>query len=149
MTGTPAKSLGKPPRDRIVQNGRILSGIKQEVPVRCETQTEARHGCRNVPSEAVRRRGVPAGAGQDATIGAWGLTGRRAVGYVIANSHRISRIWAPPSDPPRRLRPRGMRSPMSMLSSTRCWRGHGGRWHPAAPLRAEADANETVKGMGK
>jgi hypothetical protein len=28
-------------------------------------------------------------------------------------------------------------------------RGHGGRWHPAAPLRAEADANETVKGMGK
>ena len=27
--------------------------------------------------------------------------------------------------------------------------GHGGRWHPAAPLRAEADANETVKGMGE
>ena len=68
MTGTPAKSLGKPLRDRIVQDGRILSGIEQEVPVRCETQTEARHGCRNVPSEAVRRRGVPAGAGQDATL---------------------------------------------------------------------------------
>ena len=32
MTGIPAKSLGKPPRDRIVQNGRILSGIEQEVP---------------------------------------------------------------------------------------------------------------------
>ena len=68
MTGTPAKSLGKSLRDRIVQDGRILSGIEQEVPVRCETQTEARHGCRNVPSEAVRRRGVPAGAGQDATL---------------------------------------------------------------------------------
>jgi hypothetical protein len=50
MTGTPAKSLGKPLRDRIVQDGRILSGIEQEVPVRRETQTEARHGCRNVPS---------------------------------------------------------------------------------------------------
>jgi hypothetical protein len=29
MTGTPAKSLGKPLRDRIVQNGCILSGIEQ------------------------------------------------------------------------------------------------------------------------
>ena len=37
MTGTPAKSLGKPLRDRIVQDGRILSGIKQKVPVRCQT----------------------------------------------------------------------------------------------------------------
>ena len=29
---------------------------------------------------------------------------------AIANSHRTSRIWAPPSPPPRRLRPRGMLS---------------------------------------
>ena len=29
---------------------------------------------------------------------------------AIANSHRTSRIWAPPSNPPRLLRPRGMLS---------------------------------------
>ncbi len=29
-----------------------------------------------------------------------------------------------------------MHSPMS--SSTRCWRGHGGRWHPVDPFRAQA-----------
>jgi hypothetical protein len=29
MTGTPAESFGKPLRDRIVQNGCILSGIEQ------------------------------------------------------------------------------------------------------------------------
>ena len=29
---------------------------------------------------------------------------------AIVNSHRIRSIWAPPSTPPRLLRPRGMRS---------------------------------------
>jgi len=38
------------------------------------------------------------------------------------NSHRTSRIWAPPSTPPRLLRPRGMLSVTSTPSSTRCWR---------------------------
>src|SRR3954469_13603398 len=60
------------------------------------------------------------------------------MGYVIANSHRTGRIWAPPSPPPRRLWFHGMLSVTSMPSSTRCWRN----WRPwrrmAPPLRAEA-----------
>src|SRR5215218_4326308 len=70
------------------------------------------------------------------------------MGYVIANSHRTSRIWAPPSPPPRPLRPRGMRSVTWMPSSTRCWRGHGGRWHPADPLRAEAAIDRSGAAQG-
>jgi hypothetical protein len=65
---------------------------------------------------------------------------------AFANSHRISRIWAPPSTPPRRFRPRGMRSPMLMPLSTRCWRGHGG--HPVDPLRAEAVAGRSGAAQG-
>src|SRR3954470_7814315 len=62
------------------------------------------------------------------------------MGYVYGhrNSHRTSNIWAPPSEPPRPLRPRGMLSVTSRPSLTRCWRGHGGGWHPADPHRAEA-----------
>src|SRR4051812_39698584 len=41
---------------------------------------------------------------------------------AIANSHRTSRLWAPPSTPPRLLRPRGMLSMTSKPLSTRCWR---------------------------
>src|SRR3954454_16481219 len=46
------------------------------------------------------------------------------MGYVCGhrNSHRTSRIWAPPSTPPRLLWPRGMLLPTSTPSSTRCWR---------------------------
>ena len=40
----------------------------------------------------------------------------------IVNSHRIRSIWAPPSEPPRLLRPPGMPFPTSMPSLTRCWR---------------------------
>jgi hypothetical protein len=65
-------------------------------------------------------------------------------GLCHRNNHRTRRIWAPLSDPPRRLRPRGMRSPMSMPLSTRCWRGHGG--HPAAPLRAAVDRSGVAQG---
>src|SRR4051794_18535453 len=67
---------------------------------------------------------------------------------AIANSHRTSRIWAPPSPPPRPLRPRGMRSVTWMPSSTRCWRGHGGRWHPADPHRAEAAVDRSGAAQG-
>src|SRR3954463_702614 len=52
-------------------------------------------------------------------------------------------LWAPPSPPPRLPRPRGMRSPMSMPSSTRCWRGHGGRRYSVDPFRAEAAADRS------
>jgi hypothetical protein len=65
---------------------------------------------------------------------------------AIANSHRIRSLWAPPSPPPRRLRPRGMHSPMSMPSSTRCWRGHGG--HAAESHRAEAAVDRSGTAQG-
>jgi hypothetical protein len=68
------------------------------------------------------------------------------VGYVINNSHRIHSIWAPPSTPPRLLWLHGMRSVTSMPSSTRCWRGHGGGWHPADPLRAAVDWSGAAQG---
>jgi hypothetical protein len=68
------------------------------------------------------------------------------MGYVIANSHRIRSIWAPPSTPPRLLRRRGTLSVTS--SSTRCWRGHGGRWHPANTARAEAGVDGSGAAQG-
>ena len=69
---------------------------------------------------------------------------------AIANSHRTSRIWAPPSTPPRRLRPRGMRSPMSMPSSTRCWR-NSRPWRqmaPGRPFRAQAAVDRSGAAQG-
>jgi hypothetical protein len=51
---------------------------------------------------------------------------------AIANSHWISSIWAPPSNPPRLLRPRGMHSPMLRPSSTRCCR-NSRPWRRMAP----------------
>src|SRR3954451_4948747 len=58
------------------------------------------------------------------------------MGYVCGhrNSHRTSRIWAPPSTPPRLLRPRGMLSVTSTPSSTRCWR-NSRPWRQTAPGR--------------
>src|SRR3954464_8948641 len=72
------------------------------------------------------------------------------MGYVYGhrNSHRTSNIWAPPSEPPRPLRPRGMFSVRSKPSLTRCWRGHGGRWHPADPHRAEAAIGRSGAAQG-
>jgi hypothetical protein len=70
------------------------------------------------------------------------------VGYVIANSHRTSRIWAPPSTPPRPLWLHGMLSVTSMPLSMRCWRGHGGRRHPVDPLRAEAAVDRSGAAQG-
>ena len=59
----------------------------------------------------------------------------RTMGYVIANSHRIRSIWAPPSTPPRPLRPRGMLLVTSTPSSTLYW-WNSRPWrhrHPADP----------------
>src|SRR3954468_19903142 len=72
------------------------------------------------------------------------------MGYVYGhrNSHRTSNIWAPPSEPPRPLRPRGMFSVRSKPSLTRCWRGHGGEWHPADPHRAEAAIGRSGAAQG-
>src|SRR3954471_16740733 len=67
---------------------------------------------------------------------------------AINNSHRTSRIWAPPSTPPRRLRPRGMLSVTSRPSSTRCWRGHGGGWHEADPFRAQVAVDRSGAARG-
>src|SRR3954471_22233860 len=67
---------------------------------------------------------------------------------AIVNSHRIRSLWAPPSPPPRPLRPRGMLLPTSMPSSTRCWRN----WRPwrqmAPPLRAEATVDRSGAAQG-
>ena len=67
---------------------------------------------------------------------------------AIANSHRIRSLWAPPSTPPRRLWPHGTLSVTSTPSSTQCWRGHGGGWHPADPLRAEVAVDRSGAAQG-
>ena len=69
------------------------------------------------------------------------------MGYVcvIANSHRIRSIWAPPSTPPRLLRPRGMLSLTSMPSSTRCWRNWR-PWRRTAPGRPRSGPKPPLTG---
>jgi hypothetical protein len=72
------------------------------------------------------------------------------MGYVCGhcNSHRIRSLWAPPSNPPRLLWPRGMLSVTWTPSSTRCWRGHGSGRHPADALGAEAGADRGGAAQG-
>src|SRR3954470_15366388 len=41
-----------------------------------------------------------------------------------------------------------MLSVTSMPSSTRCWRGHGGRWHPANTARAETAIGRSGAAQG-
>src|SRR3954447_19385042 len=59
---------------------------------------------------------------------------------------RNSRIWAPPSTPPRLLWPRGMLSVTSTPSSTRCWRGHGGQEANTARAEAAIGRSSTAQG---
>ncbi len=69
------------------------------------------------------------------------------MGYVCGhrNSHRTSIIWAPPSTPPRRLRPRGMRSVTWTPSSTRCWRNWQ-PWRQMAPGGPAVDRSGAPQG---
>jgi hypothetical protein len=68
------------------------------------------------------------------------------MGSVCGRRNSHSRIWAPPSTPPRLLWPRGMRSVTSTPSLTRCWRGHGG--HEANTARAEAAIGRSSPAQG-